>query len=192
MTEEEKDIEFLQKYKLLCKEHNRCIDIVDYDEVGVTRKEYSNYSFLMPEEREKIIYENNQKREKEINDQKEKLRKQKEDYVNSGGALDIHGEVPNPVPKNYCQLIDVSYENTPITYSTTIRWGKTAMEFFKTTDAVIRTITSGSYSSQEIQDLLSKEGFDRSIVKEIITELWEQGKINFDEDFRIKLIDNGS
>jgi hypothetical protein len=190
--EEEKDIEFLQKYELLCKEYNKCIDIVDYDEVGVIREECSNYSFSMPEKRAENTRKQKQLFEEDLRNKKEEYKKAVEEYVKNGGTLNIHGEIPTTVSKNYCQPISFSDQNSKLFSSgATFRWGKNAVEYNKASQAAIEIIKSGLYKSQDIQDILSKQGFYFETIREVITELWEQGKINFGEDFRIKLIDSG-
>jgi hypothetical protein len=192
MTDEEKDVEFLNKYLSLCKEYNRCIDIVGVDTVGVVREENTSYSFSMPEERETEHRIHKQKHEEDLKYVEDQYKIYKDEYIKNGGALDIHGEVPPPFPKNYCQMTPVSFSADNLTLSSgpILRWGKAAEDFNKISKTVLDVVKSGSYKSQEIQDILLKQGFYSSDTKDVITELWELGLINFGDDFRIKMVDN--
>jgi hypothetical protein len=58
MTDEEKDLAFLEEYRQLCEKHNRCIDFDnDWGDDDLCVKRYSEGSYIYTEQKIKEIYD---------------------------------------------------------------------------------------------------------------------------------------
>jgi hypothetical protein len=200
MTDYEIDAEFLEEYKKLCEKYDRCIDLeeIEYSSALTIRKpSEAEYSVILtPKERDdryqKSIEDTRIQLEKEKLE-KEKIRsKRVKEFLDSGGKLDIHGEIP--VPNVTYSLIDVSINGSPLdthmlsSCKKGLRWGAQAARFEKIYKEITELLNNGMFKSAEIQSIL-KEKFYKDDIKEAITDMWEKGIISFRSDFKIYLVD---
>jgi hypothetical protein len=168
MTNEELDNIFLEEYHKLCEKWNRCLDIYNEDTMFIVSGTcYA--SIISSKEIEEIDNKQTQLRLKQKEEQEKIQTSALKKYLDNGGKLNIHGEIPT----NYSSFTAV--------------WGKSREDFLLARKEIKKLLYKKSYTSQELQKLIRN-----SMVKLALDNLYEEGDIVMDEQFKLRwILDKG-